>query len=71
MSRGIAAAAIAVLDIVGYVVLVTATPVMSSDPASRLMFGGAVVAFSVMGALLVRGSRRTASARCSSLPRPR
>jgi hypothetical protein len=53
MSRGMVASAVAALDIVGFFALVTAVPVMSSDPASTLMFGGAVVAFAATGALLI------------------
>ena len=53
MRRGVAASALALLDIVGYVVLVVAFPGMGSDLASTVLFGGAVAVFSVMGALLI------------------
>jgi hypothetical protein len=58
MTRGTAALALAILDIAvgaaaGIVALVVFPPDMA-DPVSTAMFGAAVVAFSVMGALLVR-----------------
>ncbi len=58
MNRGSAASAIAVLDITGYFVLGAVNLIASepgaADPLSMLLFGAAVAAFSVMGALLVR-----------------
>jgi hypothetical protein len=58
MRQGVVAWAIAILDIAGYVVfsvigLVALGPEMA-DPVSTVMFGGAVAAFSLMGALLMR-----------------
>ena len=55
MRRGPAALALAVVDIVGYGILaIAASADPGSDPASTLMFGGAVAVFSLMGALLIR-----------------
>ncbi|MCJ7711832.1 MAG: hypothetical protein MUQ32_13495 [Chloroflexi bacterium] len=55
MRRGPAALAIAIVDIVGYGILAIATSAdTGSDPVSTLMFGGAIAAFSLMGALLIR-----------------
>ena len=56
MSRGVAASAsaLAVLNITGYIALVAALPGAGSDPATTLLYGGAVTVFSVMGALLIR-----------------
>ena len=58
MRRGTVALAIAILDIVGYAVL-SVIGLMSfgpelADPVSASMFCGAVAAFSLMGALLIR-----------------
>ena len=57
MKLGTAALALAILDIAGYAVLVAVTFAdAGSDPGSivLVMFGGAVAAFSLMGALLIR-----------------
>jgi hypothetical protein len=58
MRRGTAALALAILDIVGYVVLgviglMNFGPELA-DPVSTVMFGAVVAAFSLMGALLIR-----------------
>jgi hypothetical protein len=58
MRRGTGALALAILDIVGYAVLaivsLESTDPDQADPVSTLLFGGAIAAFSSMGALLVR-----------------
>jgi hypothetical protein len=55
MTRGTVALALAILNIVGYAVLaVTTFAVAGSDLLSTVMFGAAVAAFSLMGALLIR-----------------
>jgi hypothetical protein len=53
--RGVAASALALLDIVGYVLFVViASADAGFDLSSTVLFGGAVAGFSVMGALLIR-----------------
>lgn len=58
MRRGTGALALAILDVAAYA-MISAVALMSAepdlaDPVTMLMFGGVVVAFSSMGALLVR-----------------
>ena len=54
MRRGGAALALAIIDIVGFALLAVVTFAdLGSDPASTVLFGGAVAAFSLMGALLI------------------
>jgi hypothetical protein len=56
--RGAVATAIAILDLVGYLIVcvisLTGLGPEPADPVSLVLFGGAVAAFSVMGALLIR-----------------
>jgi len=58
MKRGTVALALAIVDIAAYAVLgmiaVMNVGPESADPVSTLMFGAVVVAFSMMGALLIR-----------------
>jgi hypothetical protein len=58
MRRGTVALALAIVDIAGYAVLgiigLTNFGPELADPVSTVMFGGVVIAFSFMGALLIR-----------------